>query len=101
MTTRYSVTVTPWGISQDRTPVAPGIEFHSTASHGGYALSPERQAELPEWAPKRTWYEEDCEWAFVAIAFPQFFPERAIPVAWKVLERFYPAAYLAARKGAV
>lgn len=71
---------TPWGPSQTSEEIAPGIVRHNTASHGGYYLSPERVAEMPmalrSFKPfaGSNWYEEDCDWAVVALAFPQFFP---------------------------
>lgn len=67
-------TSTPWGASQSTTKWAPGIMQYSTASHGGFHLSPTRNAEMP--AALRIdsgWYEEDCEWALVAVAFPVVF----------------------------
>src|SRR3990167_6057716 len=35
---------TPWGIADHRERIADGIDFYSTPSHGGYFLSPERNA---------------------------------------------------------
>ncbi len=53
---------------------APGIVFHSTASHGGYQLSPQRQAELHQVAAFKQfgpqWLEEDCDAALVALRWP-------------------------------
>jgi hypothetical protein len=73
--------MTPWGVAD---PVAfekaEGIERYTTPSHGGYFLSKSRLEELTNCiGPVDTfcghpqWFEEDCDWAFVAIAFPQFF----------------------------
>lgn len=81
---------TPWGMSQTVTPVTEGIEFHTTPSHGGYFVSAERQAEMPDWMPKKVWYEEDCDWAFVALAFPSVFPPEAIPAAKRLINLFCP-----------
>ena len=72
---------TPWGVADDVTTLAPGICFVSTPSHGGFWLSPERRAEMPE--PYRSiktfaggnWYEEDCDCALVILAFPDVFPK--------------------------
>jgi len=95
---------TPWGPSQTATEIAPGIIAYTTASHGGYWLSPERIASMPKClrdfvpfggpqsGPGR-WYEEDCDWAVVALAFPQFFPADAIPATLKTLERYKPELY--------
>lgn len=72
---------TPWGPSQNQKQIAEGIVSYSTASHGGFGLSQVRLAEMPPdlrafqpWAGEG-WYEEDCDWAVVCLAFPQFFDE--------------------------
>lgn len=73
---------TPWGEPQDIKVHAPGIVEYSTACHGGFWLSPERRAEMPE--PYRStetlegdsWYEEDCEWSIVVLSFPDLFTQQ-------------------------
>ena len=71
--------MTPWGQSDTQREVAPGITSHSTASHGGYHLDRQRQARVEKRFPAfRTfaggpWYEEDQDWAVVALAFPEHF----------------------------
>lgn len=73
---------TPWGPSQNWEKIAPGIFSHSTASHGGFHLSAERLAAMPEhlkvpgWGGNaaRGWFEEDCDAALVMLAFPEHFP---------------------------
>lgn len=82
---------TPWGYADSQRRVADGITFASTPSHGGYHLNPARHAELLARFPRFTtwaggpWYEEDSDWAVVAITFPEAFPadavERAITCA--------------------
>jgi len=75
---------TPWGAAQDTKQVARGITRIDTASHGGYHLNAERLAAMPEQLRRITpfagagWYEEDCDWAIVAIAFPQHFDDFAV-----------------------
>jgi hypothetical protein len=90
---------TPWGPSQSSTEIAPGIVFHSTASHGGYHLSPARVASMPKplrefqpWA-EPGWYEEDCDWYVVAWSFPQYFPDDAREAALSTLRRYRPEMY--------
>src|ERR1700712_5170574 len=91
--------LTPWGLAQSSTEIAPGITFHETASHGGYELSPARIATMPK--PLREFqpfagpgfYEEDCDWALVALAFPQFFPDDAREAAMRTLKRSMPEVY--------
>jgi hypothetical protein len=74
---RYQIsagTHTPWGVSQRTTVYADGVECHSTASHGGFKLSVERNCKVH--SPLRSkggFYEEDCAWAAVAITFPDLF----------------------------
>lgn len=77
---------TPWGYAQDAEQVAPGVWCVSTASHGGYWLNAEARAAMrmkePALARFKTfaggpWYEEDCDWAVVALAFPEAFPAEA------------------------
>lgn len=77
----------PWGPVQDATHVAPGIWFVSTEGHGGYLLSTERRLAMPEHLKQvytfagGNWYEEDCDWSLVALAFPDTFPADALPHA--------------------
>lgn len=89
---------TPWGQSQDVTDVADGVQFVSTAGHGGYRLSAARLARMPESLKTVTdfykggpWFEEDCEWARVAMAFPELFPADAQEAARSTLAQTQPA----------
>jgi len=71
-------THTPWGISDTEKQIAPGIMGYTTPSHGGYHLSAERLAEMPAgWKSvhgySAGWYEEDCTWSLVVLAFPEAF----------------------------
>ncbi len=70
---------TPWGISDSHKNISEGIDWFGTPSHGGFRLSAERLAQLPlrfkyfkPWAGAG-WFEEDCDWCVVVIAFPGFF----------------------------
>lgn len=65
---------TPWGPSQGATVYAEGITCHSTAGHGGFHLSAERNRKVhPSLRANRGWYEEDECWAIVGISFPHLF----------------------------
>ncbi len=65
---------TPWGMSQAATIYGPGIVSHTTAGHGGFHLSSDRNLGVPSALRNDTcWYEEDVEWAVVAHAFPELF----------------------------
>ncbi len=65
---------TPWGPSQGATIYAEGVVAHTTARHGGFKLSRERDTEVdPKLRGDGGWYEEDDQWAIVAITFPELF----------------------------
>ena len=82
METETKNMLTPWGISDDIKIIADGIRLISTPSHGGIWVSKARLAEMPEkyktpssfYKMGGQFFEEDCEWARVALSFPQFFP---------------------------
>ena len=62
----------PWGRIQNAYTVADGIFLVSTAGHGGAKLDRKRNAQVPKpWRSKGGWYEEDCDWAIVALTFPE------------------------------
>ena len=81
---------TPWGASQGATVYAEGVTAHSTAGHGGFMLSAEQNRKVhPLLRSKSGWYEEDAEWAIVAItllhlftAFERRCAERTIKDSW-------------------
>jgi hypothetical protein len=72
---------TPWGVAQSIDEVAEGITFYSTASHGGYKISTDRNETMPEpYKSHKTfagdlWYEEDCDWCCIALSFPDEFTQ--------------------------
>ena len=66
----------PWGLSDHSTHYAEGIVCHSTPSHGGFHLDPDRNAHIHPLLRKADgFYEEDCCWAAVAQAFPDLFTD--------------------------
>lgn len=77
------MTASPWGAVQDRQQIAPGIVRVDTASHGGYLLDLARMLEFRALFPTfKPWagagaFEEDCDWAAVVMAFPQYFDDAA------------------------
>jgi hypothetical protein len=81
---------TPWGPPQGATVYAEGITSHSTAGHGGFKLSGERNRKVyPTLRSDGGWYEEDEAWAVVAITFPNLVTalerrhaERSIKDSW-------------------
>ena len=65
-----NITFTPRGPAQQVKTLANGILQVSTAGHGGIHLSPERLAQMPvDQRSTDSWYEEDCEAAFVYLRF--------------------------------
>jgi len=97
---------TPWGQSQHEETLAEGITLVSTPGHGGILLSPERLAAMPkslrEHAPfgrySRKWFEEDCEVALVALAFPDDLPGFSPETAHAMAAEIYPDTYAAWQK---
>ena len=93
----HSSANTPWGPSQGATVYTEGVTAHSTAGHGGFKLSAERNRKVnPMLRAVGGWYEEDADWAIVAFTFPHFFTtferrhaERTMkdsfPDAWEVI----------------
>ena len=81
---------TPWGSSQGGTVYADGVTAHSTAEHGGFNLSSERNRKVhPMLRAHGGWYEEDECWAIVAFTFPHLFTalerrhaERTVKDSW-------------------
>ena len=83
--------VTPWGMSQGVTSYDEGIECHTTAEHGGFRLSPERNGMVhPRWRSQGGWYEEDCGWAIVAITFPELFTAQERRHAERTIKDIWP-----------
>lgn len=72
----FSRAHTPWGVSQGATRYADGVVSHSTAGHGGFHLSPDRNAKV-HWQLRAAdgFYEEDCCWVAVALAFTDLFTD--------------------------
>jgi len=81
---------TPWGTSQGATVYAEGVTCHSTAGHGGFHLSAERNRNVhPMLRVRGGFYEEDECWAIVALTYPHLFTaferccaERTIKDSW-------------------
>jgi hypothetical protein len=79
---------TPWGKAESIRNIADGIDFVSTAGHGGFVLSAARMAEMPlelralSFSRDR-FFEEDWAWAAVPLAFPDAFPPDHFAIALK------------------
>ena len=85
---------TPWGAAQTTKKYAHGIISYSTASHGGFHLSKTRQAEMPEVLRNPGgWYEEDCEWCKVVVAFSKYFEPKELLQAYETLKNWSYEVY--------
>ncbi|MCW0001921.1 hypothetical protein OE766_27300 [Pararhizobium sp. YC-54] len=85
---------TPWGMAQVSRQFADGIVLHSTASHGGFHLAENANAIVHAlYRNDDGFYEEDCEWAKVAHAFPQLFTAYERRLADRTLRDYFPDAY--------
>lgn len=100
-------TPTPWGPAQSEKTIAPGITSYTTAGHGGIHLTMERVQAMPAALRAITpyahnerdplnecgrWYEEDCDWALVALAFPEHFDDYSLLCAVQTVR---PESYMA------
>ncbi|WP_371746609.1 hypothetical protein [Aminobacter sp. SR38] len=85
---------TPWGPSQGATLYAEGVVAHTTAGHGGFSLSPERNEKVhPLLRSQDGFYEEDSSWAAVAITFPDLFTSIERRSAEATLKDWQPDAW--------
>lgn len=85
---------TPWGPSQGATIYAEGVVSHTTAGHGGFKLSAERNARVhPMLGRDSGFYEEDAEWAIVALTFPDLFTVFERKCADKAIRDCWPDAW--------
>jgi hypothetical protein len=68
-----------------------GIWSVGTAGHGGVKLDRERNAAMPACLRlEGGWYEEDCEWARVALVFPGAFSPESVEMAAGTLKNWHP-----------
>lgn len=82
---------TPWGTSQGAVIYAEGVVCHSTAGHGGFHLSAERNRVVPPMLRvPGSYYEEDEAWAIVAITFPELFTSFERRCAERTLKDSWP-----------
>ncbi len=85
---------TPWGTSQGAVIYAEGVVCHSTAGHGGFHLSAERNRMVhPMLRVPGGYYEEDEAWAIVAITFPDLFTSFERRCAERTLKDSWPDAW--------
>lgn len=84
----------PWGTVDSAIEVAAGILSVSTPGHGGFKLSRALNAKVPAAVRRKGgWYEEDCEWAFVALVFPDAFDDKTVEHAKSSAKNWFPDEY--------
>jgi hypothetical protein len=89
-------TSTPWGASNGRYRYGFGVSFYSCPGHGGFKVSDGMLAQMPpELAAigDNGWFEEDCDWAAVAAAFPRMFTADELDAAFQSLRDYHPDAF--------
>lgn len=90
---------TPWGAADHVEEISDGrvtIISVDTPSHGGYfvpkrhlaAIPAQHQAYAAKWSGSVQWYEEDCAWAAVVLAFPQLFSAEHVAAARESAARY-------------
>jgi hypothetical protein len=85
---------TPWGNSDSKHILAPGILSLSTPSHGGIKVEKELNLLIPDYMRSPDgFYEEDVDWAIVATVFPHAFTPEDKAHARKTLRDWVPSAY--------
>lgn len=85
---------TPWGTSQGGTVFGEGITKHHTAGHGGFHLTHDRNIKVDSRLRNSGgWYEEDVEWAIVAITFPNLFTSLERREAERTMRDWLPDAW--------
>ena len=101
---------TPWGNSDHQKAYGTvdnglaGIIFYGTPSHGGFRVPIEHQTKMPSLLRRfkpyagAGWYEEDCDWAIVALAFPQLFNDVSLMHAVRTVTT-EPDSYMAIPRG--
>jgi hypothetical protein len=96
-------TSTPWGASDYKSKVTRGINFYGTPGHGGYCVSKGLAAKMHpalqsvgEWYGGALWFEEDCAYSAVYLAFPEHFEAAKVAGAHESIKDYYPDAYEAA-----
>lgn len=86
------LTSSPWGAVQEQTMMAPGIYSVSTPSHGGIFVEPELWNTMKVKSTPYSqdgWFEEDCDWALVALAFPYAFSAEDVALAKRMATTGY------------
>jgi hypothetical protein len=96
---RDVTTATPWGKADFAYTYARGIISYSCPGHGGFHLSKTRNDRVHSaWRRADGWYEEDVEWAVVALTFPEHFHRDIVRAAQETAKSWLPHEYMAVRR---
>lgn len=88
------MTNTPWGMSQSVSRFGLGVNFYSTARHGGFHVSEKINLMINRtWRNDNGWYEEDCEASIVILTFSNRFTPEQVTRAHESAKNWYPHAY--------
>ena len=84
----------PWGEVQATQFIATGIIHVITGGHGGYRLCEDRYNSMPLHLrecsyTKDQWFEEDCSWCAVVLAWPQYFSTMQVLAARDTYARYF------------
>ena len=87
-------TQTPWGPAQTVKKYCTGINLYSTAGHGGFKVSTKKNLQVhPALRIQDGWYEEDCDFGRVVLAFPELFSQEWIQQAHSMMKNYNPDQY--------
>lgn len=87
-------TSTPWGPAQSTKKYAHGVNLYSCAGHGGFKVSPKKNESVhPALRRADGWYEEDCDWARVVLAFTELFTQDQCNTAHGIMKNYFPDDY--------
>lgn len=93
-------TSTPWGTADYCYKYARGVIQYATPGHGGFKVAITKALQMPPALAKMgmnwggaLWFEEDCQYAAVMLAFPELFNEAQVKQAKASLMRWNHEAY--------
>jgi hypothetical protein len=86
--------VCPWEGKASVKAVAEGIVWIDAPGHGGFQVSQDRYAAMPQKYRELSftgdqYFEEDCSWCAVVLSFPEAFSEGTRQAAQRTYERVY------------
>lgn len=84
---------TPWGNPDGIRAMGRGVLLVSTASHGGIFVPDDLLHAMPaalkcNFYGGGNWFEEDCEWALVCLAYPELFAAASWPCAAQTIQTY-------------